>query len=477
VTVGRLTRRQCTVLAALAVAVQPPVALAQNEDPPVEIFFDAASNDDDQAAAALDAIAAAWRDGYAALLVDLADLVERTRALNAGTFGSPRRLYRFLESQTGQDFGNDLEDWRRWVWTLPYEPHPDYADFKARLYGRLDPRFAVFFREPALATIRLDEIQWGGVGVNGIPPLENPLYMTAAEAEYLEDDNVVFGVYLDGQARAFPQRILAWHEMVLTDVGGRELAIVYCTLCGTVIPYDAEVGGRVLRFGTSGLLYRSNKLMFDAETGSLWSSLTGEPVVGQIVELGLRLDVHPVVTTTWGEWRTTHPDTEVLSIETGFTRDYAEGAAYRAYFADDELMFDVSLRDRRLLNKAEVLVLRPTPPAGRSTGAAVADPPPVAIPVDVLGEQPVFQFSTGQRAYVVLTSTSGANRVYAAGDRRFLRLTADSAVVDEQGREWAIAEDGLEADFDDAARLPRVSAHRTFWFAWYAQHPDTELIR
>jgi hypothetical protein len=144
------------------------------------------------------------------------------------------------------------------------------------------------------------QIDWGGVGINGIPPLRSPATIPAADAGWLRDDHVVFGIVIDGAARAYPKRILAWHELALDQLGGVDLTIIYCTLCGTVIPYDSRLGDRRFTFGTSGLLYRSNKLIFDDETGSLWSSLDGTPVVGPLVNQGLRLTFHPVVTTTWG---------------------------------------------------------------------------------------------------------------------------------------------------------------------------------
>ena len=455
------------LLALLAAAPTRPVR-AQAADASIDAFLEAAVDDDDRRDAALGEIASHWRDGYAALLVDLIDLVERTRFYNAGTFGSTRRLYSFLEDETGQRFGSDLDAWRRWVWSLPYDPHPDYLAFKAKLYARLDRRFAVFFRDGMKSSIRLDEIQWGGVGVNGIPPLENSIFIAADEADYLDDGDIVFGLAIDGDVRAYPKRILAWHEMALDHIGSHDVAVVYCTLCGTVIPYDTNVGGRKLRFGTSGFLYQSNKLMFDAETGSLWSSLTGEPVVGTILDLGLRLDALPVVTTTWGEWRAQHPDTTVLSLETGFRRDYSEGAAYRDYFGTDALMFDVTRHDPRLANKAEVLV-----PDVRKA----ADPGPLAISTGLLDREPVYTFTADGENYVVITSPGGANRVYAAADRHFVATDGVGSVVDSEGGRWTLSEAALTADADTGLRLPRVVAHRSFWFAWYAQHPDTLLLQ
>ena len=190
----------------------------------------------------------------------------------------------------------------------------------------------------------------------------------------------MFGVSVNGVARAYPKRILAWHEMALDRLGDVELTIVYCTLCGTVIPYESVVEGRHITFGTSGLLYRSNKLMFDHETKSLWNTFEGVPVVGALVDSGVRLTHRSVVTTTWGEWRRRHPGTTVLSVETGHQRDYSEGAAYRKYFATDRLMFAVPALDDRLGTKDEVVVLLAEGPSGTRH--------PLAISVEFLEGQP-----------------------------------------------------------------------------------------
>ena len=160
-----------------------------------------------------------------------------------------RRLMRFLEEQTGQRFRGDIRRVHQWIWDQPYDPHPDYGFFKGQWYAQIDPRFADFFPRRVFSMIRLDEIDWGGVTVNGIPPLEYPEHLPADEAGYLDDDHVVFGVAAGGETRAYPKRILAWHEMALDRLGGVELTIVYCTLCGTVIPYESVIDGEHIRFG------------------------------------------------------------------------------------------------------------------------------------------------------------------------------------------------------------------------------------
>lgn len=466
--------------------------------PPLDDFVALASKDEKASDAAAARLTPVWKDSYAAMVIDLARFFRPARPNSpAGTAddslgeddpltgAAPRgsretpfvaaahspesrirgRLIRFLSQRTKKNFGSDLKRWRKWSWTLPYEPHPEYSTFKARLYANVDPRMASFFESTIPPKIRLDEIDWGGVGVNGIPPLDEPKTLPAADAKFMGDKNVVFGVVVNGEARAYPKRILAWHEMALDTLGGVKLAIVYCTLCGTVIPYETVVAGRAFTLGTSGLLYRSNKLMFDLETRSLWSTLEGRPVVGPLASSSLVLKYRPVVTTTWKEWRTRHPQTTVVSLETGHARDYDEGVAYRGYFSHDDLMFEVPSEDKRLKRKAEVVTFF----AGEDRTLT-----PVAIDAALLKKNPVHTFETAGARWLALTTEGGANRIYRAGASRFVRMT-ESEVFDDQGRAWRILEDSLEGP--DGETRPREPARRTFWFAWFAQFPETVLIR
>jgi hypothetical protein len=499
------------VLLVLGAAVcAPGVAPGASPPPDVGLFFQAAGADEKEARRALDAIAGGWRDGYAALLLDIVRFIAPSRSRRPGgetgaledeafpdddfdaRAGGPigrseaararapdppgvfirSRLLRFLERQTRQRLGDDLGRWRKWLWNRPYDPHPDYLAFKAALYGNVDARMAEFFRPGGRVLIRLDEVDWGGVSVNGIPPLDRPTHIAASEASYLDDDHVVFGIALGGQARAYPKRILAWHELARDRVGGVDLAIVYCTLCGTVIPYGAEVGGERRTFGTSGLLYRSNKLMFDEESMSLWSTVEGKPVIGTLAGRDLELTAYPVVTTRWGEWKALHPETTVLSLDTGHRRDYSEGAAYREYFGTDRLMFGVPRTDDRLKNKDEVLTLLLRP---RGEGPA-EDRRPLALSARFLAKNPLHHFSWAGHDLVVVTSPEGANRVYDTGGRRFVRIVRGH-VEDAEGRRWRVGEDALVSEDPGLPTLPRVAARRAFWFGWYAQFPGTELVK
>lgn len=329
----------------------------------------------------------------------------------------------------------------------------------------IDPSFEDYFDESPAAKIRLDEILWGGVVRDGIPPLDHPKMIAAAEAGYLEDDNMVFGVSFDGDTRAYPRRILAWHEMFKDSIAGVHYTGVYCTLCGSMILYRSAVRGEHHELGTSGFLYRSNKLMYDHATQSLWSTLTGTPAVGPLVGRGIELEPRHVVTTTWGEWRRRHPGTRVLSLDTGHRRDYREGAAYRDYFATDDLMFSVPELDGRLRNKDEVLALRFPDVPGEQ----------LAIAVDFLWMNSVYHDALGGGEFVVLTDRSGASRVYEAAGRRFTRWDDDTTVWDGDGYRWAVEEDALVGP--EGERLERLPAHRAFWFGWYAQYPETRLVR
>jgi len=264
-----------------------------------------------------------------------------------------------IEKTVPESSLNDNQKILQWAWNQDLKAPEGYANFKAELYANIDPKFYDYFRDRQdLARIRLDEVRWGGVVQDGITPLRNPEMITVKQATYLEDDNVVFGIEINGDARAYPKRILAWHEMFTDTIGGVDIAGVYCTLCGTVIPYKTEHKGKKYTLGTSGFLYRSNKMMYDQDTQSLWSTTKGIPILGPLVDKGIELEYESVVTTTWGEWKRRHPKTTVLSLETGHRRDYDEGIAYNEYFSTDTLMFNTPFNDDRLKNKREVLALR-----------------------------------------------------------------------------------------------------------------------
>ena len=371
-----------------------------------------------------------------------------------------------LTEKTGQDYGRNVNDWYFWLWNQPEKLPTHYGNFKADLYGQIDPKFGRYFQNrQSSARIRLDEVRWGGVLQDGIPPLREPEMIPASQATYLEGSNIIFGIEINGDARAYPKRILAWHEMFTDIIGGIDIAGVYCTLCGTIIPYKTSFRGVDYTLGTSGFLYRSNKLMYDLATQSLWSTVRGEPVIGPLAGKGIVLEHMSMVTTTWAEWQRRHPDTKVLSLNTGHRRNYDEGAAYHSYFSNDRLMFNTPFKDTRLKNKQEVLALTfPASPEDQ-----------LAIDTEFLDKNSLYKDKVGEQKILVLTDTSGANRVYDPLDFDFVSYDRDSTVVDSGGNEWILREEKLVSPNHETSphRLPH---RRAFWFGWHAVFPETRLV-
>ena len=136
-------------------------------------------------------------------------------------------LHKLLKAKSGKSFARGSDDWQQWLWAKEYKDHPDYARFKGALYRQIDPKFDAYFDNNPKSTIRLDEIRWGGVVQDGIPPLRNPKMISAKKASYLSDSDIVFGIEVGGDFRAYPKRILAWHEMFTDTIQGVPLAGVY----------------------------------------------------------------------------------------------------------------------------------------------------------------------------------------------------------------------------------------------------------
>ena len=225
--------------------------------------------------------------------------------------------------------------------------------------------------------------------------------------------------------------------------------------------YQTIFDGVHHELGTSGFLYRSNKVMYDHGTKSCWSTLQGEPVVGPLVGKGIKLKSRYLVTTTWGKWKARHPETTVLSLQTGHQRDYGEGVAYRDYFGTDDLMFTVPEIDKRLLNKDEVLAFR-------------TDDQQLAIAIKFLAQEQVHHDRIGEQNIVVLADANGTSRAYDVGTITFESWNGRDQATDSSGKIWTVLEDSLVAGEE---RLERMPSHNAFRFGWVSQFPETRLVK
>ncbi|MEL6980052.1 MAG: DUF3179 domain-containing protein [Pseudomonadota bacterium] len=368
----------------------------------------------------------------------------------------------WLETQlrriTGDPAPRGWFEWMLWQEAHPeIDAHPSYIAFKRDMLLSIDKNFELFLREEHLtapsARIRFEEVTWGGVRKDAIPSLDDPALISAAEAAYLGEGDLVFGVAINGDARAYPLRIMGWHEMFNDVVGGAPVALAYCTLCGAGFLFETQIEGRSepFIFGSSGFLYRSNKLMFDRQTHTLWNQYTGEPALGPLAGAQIALKRRPVTIAPWAAWRAAHPATRVLSLETGHVRDYGEGVVYRDYFASDDLMFPALSDQTALGQKAFVFGVA-------TTGAAKA------WPLDAFEGGAVINDQVGGLSLVLIGDAAGRTiRAYDRGARQFAERE-DGVLIDESGAPWRRTEDALIGPSGAAAA--RVPGLLSYWFAW-----------
>ncbi|MDE1767534.1 MAG: DUF3179 domain-containing protein, partial [Thaumarchaeota archaeon] len=184
--------------------------------------------------------------------------------------------------------------------------------------------------------IPLDEIKNGGPPKDGIPSIDNPKFIPVSEVKFLKDDDLVIGVQLDGQTKAYPLLILVWHEIVNDKFGTTPVAVTYCPLCFTTQVFDRRINGTEVEFGTSGKLYNSNLVMYDRYTNSYWSQALGEGITGDLT--GYKLEKIPFDLMRWSDWKSLYPDSKMLSTDTGFERSYGADP-YGDYYTNPQIIF------------------------------------------------------------------------------------------------------------------------------------------
>jgi hypothetical protein len=295
--------------------------------------------------------------------------------------------------------------------------------------------------------------------------------VSAAEADsFLAPSALVLGVAAGGVARAYPHQVFWWHEIVNDVVGGVPIAVSYCPLTGSGMVYDPVIAGRTLDFGVSGLLFDNNLVLFDRATDSLWSQMRVEGVCGAFA--GRRPTLLPVVQSTWAAWKALHPDTTVVSFDTGFARNYNQ-YPYGTYdqVGDDTLLFPQNVVDTRRPLKELALGIR--------EGAASR-----AWPYGALGERSAVNDTVGGRAVVVVYDADAEMAVAFERDVEGQRLTFDVAdgagfpfrLHDrESGTLWDLTGVAVEGPLL-GARLEPVATYSAMWFAWAAFNEGTEVF-
>jgi hypothetical protein len=283
---------------------------------------------------------------------------------------------------------------------------------------------------------------------------------------------------VNGEARAYPIQIMTWHEIVNDTIAGRPVTVSYCPLCNSAIAYDRRLGDRVLDFGTSGKLYQSALVMYDRQTESLWSHFTGQAVIGTLT--GAQLELVPMSTVSWSDWRDANPDGLVLSRDTGYDRNYGENP-YPGYDdVDDPPFLYKGKTDGRLAAKERVVGIR------RGNDAVAIRTKNLykrrVTEIEVGGTRLVAWLQRGTASALDRSSVDSGRDVGATGvfdpivDGRRLTFEARrSGFRDiETGSTWDVLGNATGGPLAGAELTP-VEHVDTFWFAWAAFLPDTRI--
>ncbi len=369
------------------------------------------------------------------------------------------------DSDSGRDEGGAVE------------PDPDYKAALASARFRTAGWRTDFSRH----TVPYSEIMSGGVPRDGIPPLDNPSFVTQDEADdYVEDQEPVVVFEANGEAKAYPLQILTWHEIVNDEVGGLPVSVTYCPLCNSAVAFDRRLDGVVYDFGTSGNLRNSDLVMWDRQTESWWQQLTGEAIVGELA--GKVLTFLPASLVSYGDFKQANPEGLVLSRATGYPRDYGSNP-YTGYDKADShpFLYDGILDDR-------------LPPKERVVTVTIDDAD-VAFPYSVLAEEGAVNYELNGRALAVFHTSGttsaldgrsisesrdvGGTGVFepSADGRTLTFRVEDGRIVDEEtGSVWTVLGRAIEGSLAGEQLRPVVHGDH-LWFSWVAFKPDTLVYR
>ncbi|WP_203256444.1 DUF3179 domain-containing protein [Hyunsoonleella ulvae] len=313
--------------------------------------------------------------------------------------------------------------------------------------------------------IPVNEIRDGGPGKDGIPSIDNPQFINASEASFLNDNDLVVGIFQDGVARAYPHIVLDWHEVVNDDINTSFFTLNYCPLTGTAFAWESRTNNSRTTFGVSGLLYNANLIMYDRNTDSNWSQLRLECVNGALINDKPKL--YNTVETNWQTWRALYPNTQVLSTQTGFSRNYGV-SPYGDYATNNSrFIFRPAIFNDVLPNKERVYT----------------------IIDDNISK--VYRFSDFDAGNVIKDSFNGNNYlIYGNNDIIYgFKLeeahanlnfeyeqhnASPSLFTDNEGNTWSIFGEALSGP-RTGENLTPVKSVMSYWFAIAAFYPDPEI--
>jgi len=273
--------------------------------------------------------------------------------------------------------------------------------------------------------VQPEDIQQGCSGQDCIPAINDPRFDTAKNVTWLNDNDTIFVLNYKGVTRAYPQKILNWHEIINDTVSGDPIIITFCPLCGSAVAYKRVVNGKVAEFGVSGKLVNNDLVMYDRLEGNLWQQVTGVAIVGPAARRNEVLQVVDIATTSWGKWKNEHSDAQVLSRDTGYSRNYSQ-YPYGTYEQNDQVYFGMKNLNRKLQIKTVVYGIE-------LNGAAKA------YPKDIVDKQQTIQDKINNIPIKIQELPTGE-----------------------------IAVTNLQTNKE-------IIPLRVFWFAWAAFHPDTQL--
>ena len=272
------------------------------------------------------------------------------------------------------------------------------------------------------------EILSGGPAKDGIPAIDNPKFMPGTAASFLNADDRILGIEINGTTKAYPIRILNWHEIVNDHIGDSSFSVTYCPLCGTGAAFSSAVNDKKLNFGVSGLLYNSDVLLYDRNTQSLWSQIMGQAISGPLV--GQKLSPLAISHTTWRAWLAAHPKTSVLSTDTGFRRNYKRDP-YAGYAKSRSLYFATSRKAPSIYHPKE----------------------------RVLG----LQNRDSYKAYPFIELNKKGQHSF----KDTLNGTEYLVKWDEKNQSGNIYD-------NNGTMIPTI---QSYWFAWFTFHPETQVFK